>query len=155
MIPKHSIGLQNTSPDHTWALKPQHKLCCAHSCTLTFVCTSSVSTDLTYTMKINVQVKLVIEEEKKGNSDPIHQTQTAQTCKHEMPRTHGCPALRTGTVGYRSFMVTVNGMFMSTSWLSCTLTVKCFHKLAFLMCNNTLCMHACIYAPNICYTRAL
>ena len=28
--------------------------------------------------------KLVIEEEKKGNPDPIHHTQTIRTCKHKM-----------------------------------------------------------------------
>ena len=42
--------------------------------------------------------KLVI---KKENSDPIHPTQTVQTCKHTMTRTPGLPALRTGMVGFK------------------------------------------------------
>ena len=47
--------------------------------------------------------KLVVEEEKEGNPDPIHHTQTPQTCKDEMNGTYGCPALRTEMVGKKTY----------------------------------------------------
>ena len=66
---------------------------------ISFTCpTGSAKLRICMYMKMRVYstlAKLVVEEEKKGNPDLIHHTQTGQTHKCKMNKTPGCPALRT------------------------------------------------------------
>ena len=59
-----------------------------------------VNSNFVMYMKIHVYNTLVKLVAKKENPDTKHHTRTIQACKHKMNRTPGCPALRTGMVGY-------------------------------------------------------